>query len=228
MEQSLSCNVGKQKVSGMSWYLRVLRSAILRSKLRRSRMKTNRPAFLIMTGILLTFAIARPARLSAASAAQWTLQVSKVDSGAVGLTPSFRVAIYENLLQELSKTKRFKEVLRDGDQKAMNATNLLLLRTTVKKYTEGSETRRAVTTITGATKLTVQTQLFTPGGKNILDRTVNGNVRFMGSNLRATHNLARNIAKTVKKSSLPEPQASAVSKAMTSASSNEAVFVELP
>ena len=191
-------------------------------------MKTNRPAFLIMTGILLTFAIARPARLSAESAAQWTLQVSKVDSRAVGLTPSFRVAIYENLLQELSKTKRFKEVLRDGDQKAMNATNLLLLRTTVKKYTEGSETRRAVTTITGATKLTVQTQLFTPGGKNILDRTVNGNVRFMGSNLRATHNLARNIAKTVKKSSLPEPQASAVSKAMTSASSNEAVFVELP
>ena len=191
-------------------------------------MKTNRPAFLIMTGILLTFAIARPARLSAESAAQWTLQVSKVDSGAVGLTPSFRVAIYENLLQELSKTKRFKEVLRDGDQKAMNATNLLLLRTTVKKYTEGSETRRAVTTITGATKLTVQTQLFTPGGKIILDRTVNGNVRFMGSNLRATHNLARNIAKTVKKSSLPEPQASAVSKAMTSASSNEAVFVELP
>ena len=191
-------------------------------------MKTNRPAFLIMTGILLTLAIARPARLSAESAAQWTVQVSKVDSGAVGLTPSFRVAIYENLLQELSKTKRFKEVLRDGDQKAMNATNLLLLRTTVKKYTEGSETRRAVTTITGATKLTVQTQLFTPGGKIILDRTVNGNVRFMGNNLRATHNLARNIAKTVKKSSLPEPQASAVSKAMTSASSNEAVFVELP
>lgn len=190
-------------------------------------MKTNRPAFLIMTGILLTLAIARPARLSAQSAAQWTVQVSKVDSGAVGLTPSFRVAIYENLLQELSKTKRFKEVLRDGDQKAMNATNLLLLRTTVEKYTEGSETRRAVTTITGATKLTVQTQLFTPGGKIILDRTVNGNVRFMGSNLRATHNLARNIAKTMKKSSLPEPQASAISKAMTSASSNEAVVVEL-
>ena len=135
---------------------------------------------------------------------------ARSNPGAVGLTPSFRVAIYENLLQELSKTKRFKEVLRDGDQKATNATNLLLLKTTVEKYTEGSETRRAVTTITGATKLTVHTQLFTPGGKIILDRTVHGNVRFMGSNLRATHNLARNIAKTIKKSSLPEPQASAV------------------
>jgi hypothetical protein len=33
---------------------------------------------------------------------------------------------------------------------------------------------------------------------------VNGDVRFFGSNLRATHNLARNIAKTLKESSWPE------------------------
>jgi hypothetical protein len=29
---------------------------------------------------------------------------------------------------------------------------------------------------------------------------VQGNVRFFGSNLRATHNLARNVAKVIKKS----------------------------
>jgi hypothetical protein len=50
----------------------------------------------------------------------------------------------------------------------------------------------------------------------------------MGSNLRATDNLARNIAKTLKTSFLPEPQASAVRKAMTSTSSNDVVVVELP
>src|SRR5689334_12549190 len=112
------------------------------------------------------------------------VQVSKVDPGAVGLSPSFRVAIYENLLQGLSKTKRFRGVLRDGDQKAANATDLLLLKTAVERYTAGSETQRAITTVTGATKLTVHTQLSTPDGKIILERTVHGNVRFMGSNLR--------------------------------------------
>jgi len=181
-----------------------------------------------MTTVLLALAIAQPARLSAESATQWTVQVSKVDPGAVRLTPSFQVAIYENLLQELSKTKRFKEVLRDGDQKTANATDLILLKTTVEKYTAGSETRRAVTTVTGATKLTVRTQLSTPDGKIILERTVHGNVRFMGSNLRATHNLARNIAKTIKTSSLPERPSSVVTKATNSTPSDDVVVVEFP
>ena len=191
-------------------------------------MKTDRPALFVMATILLTLVIAQPARLSAESAAQWTVQVNKVDPGAVGLTPSFQVAIYENLLQELSKTKLFKGVLRDGDRKAANATDLLLLKTVVEKYTAGSETRRAVTTVTGATKLTVHTQLSTPDGKIILERTVHGNVRFMGSNLRATYNLARNIAKTIKNSSLPEPPSSVVTKAMNSSLSDDVVVVEFP
>ena len=191
-------------------------------------MKTDSPALFVMTTILLTLTIAQPARLSAESTAQWTVQVSKVDPGAVGLSPSFQVAIYENLLQELSKTKRFKWVLRDGDQKAANATDLLLLKTAVERYTAGSETQRAVTTVTGATKLTVHTQLSTPDGKIILERTVHGNVRFMGSNLRATYNLARNIAKTIKQSSLPEPTSSVVTKAMNSTSSDGVVVVESP
>jgi hypothetical protein len=50
--------------------------------------------------------------------------------------------------------------------------------------------------------VTVQSQLITRDGKIVLERTVNGNVRFFGSNLRATHNLARNIAKVIKKSEL--------------------------
>jgi len=191
-------------------------------------VKTDRPALFVMATVLLTLAIAQPARLSAESAAQWTVQVSKVNPGAVGLTPSFQVAIYENLLQELSKTKRFNGVLRDGDQKASNATDLLLLNTVVEKYTAGSETRRAVTTVTGATKLIVHTQLSTPDGKIILESTVHGNVRFMGGNLRATHNLARNIAKTIKKSSMPEPPSSVVTKAMNSTSSDSVVKVEFP
>ena len=138
---------------------------------------------------------------------QWSVQVDQVDPGNVELAYSFQVAIYENLVDELSKTKRFQHVFRDGDRNAGEAPNLLVLKTTVEKYTRGSETRRAVTSVSGATKLTVRTQLLTRDGKVPFERTVDGNVRFFGSNLRATHNLARNMAKAITRSASEPPTA---------------------
>ena len=142
------------------------------------------------------------------SAESWSVQVDKVDAGDVNLEPAFQIAIYESLLEQLGKTKRFKQVLRDGDRNAGDVADLLILKTTIQKYTPGSETRRAVTTVSGATKLTVRSQLCQRDGHVVIERTINGNVRFMGSNLRATHNLARNVAKTIRQSSLPEPLSS--------------------
>jgi hypothetical protein len=139
------------------------------------------------------------------TAVQWSVQVNKVDPGDVNLEPSFEIAIYESLLQELNKTKQFKQVIRAGDRNATDVSDLLILKTSVQKYAAGSETRRAVTTVGGATKLTVHSQLCTRDGQIILERTVSGNVRFMGSNLKATHNLARNVAKSIKQSPLPAP-----------------------
>jgi hypothetical protein len=150
----------------------------------------------------------KPSDASSGPAKEWSVQVERIDPGQLDLTPSFQVAIYENLLQELNKTKRFKQVLREGDGKASELPKLLVLKTTVVKYTRGSETRRAVTTVSGATLLTVQSQLITRDGKIVLERTVNGNVRFFGSNLRATHNLARNIAKVIKQSNVAMVRAS--------------------
>jgi hypothetical protein len=71
--------------------------------------------------------------------------------------------------------------------------------------TPGSETKRAVTTVTGVTKLKVRNQLCTKDGQVVLERVVDGNVRFFGGNLRATHNLARNVANALKQATLPEP-----------------------
>jgi len=77
--------------------------------------------------------------------------------------------------------------------------------------------------VSGATKLTVRSQLCERDGHVILERTVDGKVRFMGSNLRATHNLARNVAKGIKQSSLPEPLHSASNRQIDS---NQVVLVE--
>jgi hypothetical protein len=133
----------------------------------------------------------------------WSVQVDRVDPGDVGLEPSFGAAIYESLLEELGKTEQFKQLFRSGDRNATDVPSLLILKTTVQKYTPGSETRRAVTTVNGATKLKVRIQLVTREGKIMLEEVVDGNVRFIGGNLRATHNLAHNVAVTLKRSPLP-------------------------
>jgi hypothetical protein len=137
-------------------------------------------------------------------AQQWSVQVEKVNPGDVIIERSFRDAIYENLLKELAKTKQFKQLYRSGDRNAKGVPRLLILKTTVQAYTPGSETRRAVTTVSGATKLNVRIQLLTPEGHQVLEHVVAGNVRFIGSNLRATHNLAHSVAATMKRSPLAE------------------------
>ena len=177
-------------------------------------MKTSRSNLLIGCGIaLVAIILALPGRLhgqtaaskssggNGTSATRWSVQIDQVESGKLDLAYSFQIAIYENLVEELKKAKQFQQVFRDGDLKAGEVPDVLVLKTTVEKYTPGSETRRAVTTVSGATKLTVRSQLLTREGQVVLQRAVNGDVRFFGTNLRATHNLARNIAKTIKQSS---------------------------
>ena len=178
-------------------------------------MKTSRRNVFMCLGAIVALAIASVGQLwgqtaaldspggSSGSERQWSIQVDKVEPGDTQLAYSFQVATYESLLEELNKTHQFKQVFREGDRKATDARNLLVLKTTVVKYTAGSETQRAVTTFSGATKVCVRTQLVTRDGKIVLDRTVDGTVRFFGSNLRATHNLARNIAKAIAQSPRP-------------------------
>jgi hypothetical protein len=143
------------------------------------------------------------------TAQQWSVQVDKVDPGDVIIERSFRDAIYESLLAELAKTKQFKQLYRSGDRNAKDVPRLLILKTTVQAYTPGSETKRAVTTVSGATKLNVRIQLVTPEGHQVMEHVVAGNVRFIGSNLRATHNLAHSVAATLKRSTLLDGQSSA-------------------
>jgi len=177
-------------------------------------MKTSKCNLWITCGIaLVAIILAFPGRLhgqtpaskssdgNGTSAARRSVQVNQVDPGNLDLAYSFQIAIYENLVEELNKTKQFQQVFLDGDRRAGGFPNLLVLKTTVERYTPGNETRRAVTTISGATKLTVRSELLTREGRVVFERTVNGDIRFFGSNLRATHNLAHNIAKTIKQSS---------------------------
>jgi len=191
-------------------------------------MKTSRSKLYVCLAAIVLTALASPGVLSSQNASNsstagsatthWSVEVKRVQPGDVDLAYSFQAAIYESLLKELDKIHCFNAVYREGDRKAGEAENLLVLRTTVLKYTPGSETRRAVTTVSGATKLTVQSQLVTRDGKVLLDRKIDGNVRFFGTNLRVTHNLARNLAKIIGQSkwSASEPDSAAHDQQMPS------------
>jgi hypothetical protein len=160
--------------------------------------------------LTLTLAAGAMTALSAASRTaptQWSAEVMQVDAGALNIAPEFKIAIYENLVEELAKTRQFSTVLRSGDQRANAVPHLLILKTIIEAYTPGSEAKRAVTTFSGATKLEVRTQLCTAQGQVVLERVIDGNVRFFGGNLRATHNLARNVVTAIQQANLPPPSA---------------------
>lgn len=196
-------------------------------------MRTSNQKLCIYLAVIMAVAAALPGRLcsqpasiksadgSSDSGTQWSVEVERVEPGDIKLDYSFQVATYESLLEELNKTHQFKQVFREADRNAGDVPNLLVLKTTVVKYTQGSETRRAVTTFSGATKVSVRSQLVTREGKIVFDRTVNGNVRFFGTNLRATHNLSRNIAKMIKESPWkgPEPHSATATGQRTADSS---------
>ncbi len=146
----------------------------------------------------ITFAQAKPA----ASSTAWAIQIEPVVAEEGKLPPDFAMAVYENLIEEVGKTDKFQQVFRSGDRRATDVPNLLILKTTLEKFERGSQTKRAVTTVAGATKISVRVELVTRDSQVRMDKTARGTVRLFGENLKATHALAKNIANMINQSPL--------------------------
>jgi len=175
-------------------------------------MPSRKMSFAAVAAGIVILPIAALAAVTHGRVAPWSVQINQVEAGNSNIAPEFKAAIYENLIVEFTKTNQFSAVLRGGDRNANGVSNLLIVKTTVESFAPGSETKRAVTTVTGATKLKVRTQLCTRDGEVVLERVVDGNVRFFGGNLRATHNLAHHVANALKQATLPEPPASSIAR----------------
>ena len=136
------------------------------------------------------------------------IQVQKIISSEVKLPAAFQYAIYENTLEEIKKSARFKTVYREGDKAAAGAADLLVLETDATGFKEGSARERQVTTVAGATTIKVHIKLLDKDGKVVLERDVQGKVHFFGENMNATHALAKSIAKVIKENFIaPKPGA---------------------
>jgi hypothetical protein len=108
-----------------------------------------------------------------------------------------RVATYENVILQLTKTKKFPHVYRSGDRTAASEPDLVILRLVPQAFKPGSQKQREVTTVSGATSMKVKIQFASKDGKILREKFVEGKVRFYGENLRATYDLAKKVAAVV-------------------------------
>jgi hypothetical protein len=123
------------------------------------------------------------------------IQVLMIQSDEVKLPAEFQISLYENLIQQLEKKGGFQHVYREGDHNADAVTDLVILHSTVRGFKKGSEMARNVTTVAGKTSIDIHCQFTDKDGKSVLERDVNGKVRFLGGNLRATLDFAKKGAK---------------------------------
>ena len=129
-----------------------------------------------------------------AKAKTTAVQVKMIQSGEINVPAEFRIALYENLVNQLQKKGKFHHVYRDGDSNASGAADLVVLHSSIRGFKGGSERARQVTTVAGATSIKVHCQFTTADGQTVLERDVNGKVRFFGGNLRATYDFAKKAA----------------------------------
>lgn len=157
-------------------------------------------------GLLLAASLpARPQSDAKPAAAQKlnasAIQVERIDPPQDLVVPEdFRIATYENVIREVTKTKKFQHVYRSGDKDAAGASDLVILHLVPEAYKAGSQKEREVTTVAGATSIKMKVQFTSKDGKVLLEKDLEGKVRFYGENLRATYDLAKKVAAAVNES----------------------------
>ncbi len=147
---------------------------------------------LLAGGVTLSAQAQKPAKTVPSA-----IQILAIEDGDVKLPAEFEMALYENLVTAVEKTRKFQQVYRDGDRNAA-AADLAFLHTSVQGFKEGSARKRQVTSVAGTTSIKVHVQIATRDGKQLLDRDVEGKVHLFGENLRATYNLAKAVAKLIR------------------------------
>ncbi len=123
------------------------------------------------------------------------IEIMMIESGEITLPAEFQISLYENLVEQMRKKGGFQRVYRDGERDSATAPDLVILRSTVRGFKKGSEMARQVTTVSGATAITVHCAFTDKDGRLVLARDIKGNVRFFGGNLRATYDFAKKAAK---------------------------------
>ena len=123
------------------------------------------------------------------------IQIAMVETGDVPIPAEFRFAVYESLVERIRASGAFQKVYRSGDHAADGVQDLVTLHARVDAFKEGSQTKRQLTTVLGATTVDVQASVTARDGRTLMDKKVTGKVRFFGENLGVTNDIAKRITK---------------------------------
>lgn len=126
------------------------------------------------------------------------IQIDQIQAEDIKLPAEFQMAMYEHVIEQVAKTKRFEHVYRDGDHHAADVPDLITLRCTVTGFKKGSAEARQVTTVAGATSVTVHLEFVGKNGQTLFANDVKGKVRFFGENMRATFDFGKKVAAVVR------------------------------
>jgi hypothetical protein len=154
-------------------------------------------AFLLSAGLLMAQTSSGDSK-SAQKFSASAIQIEPTDPGDIPMPPEFRMAIYESLIAQIRKMGKFQHVYRSGDKDAASAGDLVTLRTTTRSFTKGSQKKREVTTLSGGTKMALNIHITDRAGQMLVDRDVQGKVRFWGENLRATYDFSKKVGNIVR------------------------------
>ncbi len=154
-------------------------------------------ACLLMAGSLLGMPRSGDAK-SGQKFSSSSIQIQPMDSGEVPMPAEFRVAVYENLIMQIQKTGKFQHVYRSGDKDAASAPDLVTLRMTAQSFKKGSQKKREVTTVTGSSSIILKVHITDHTGQTLVDREVEGKVRFFGENLNVTYDFSKKVAAIVR------------------------------
>lgn len=159
-------------------------------------------AALLLSGGLPAHSAAQSAAASSATSQTplraSAIQIQQIQSEDVKLPVEFQMSMYENVFEQIDRTRRFQHVYRDGDRNAAGAPDLVTLKCTVTGFKQGSARERQVTTVAGATSVTVHLEFTDKNGQKLAENDVKGKVRFFGENLRATYDFAKKVAAVVR------------------------------
>jgi hypothetical protein len=125
--------------------------------------------------------------------------VEPVNSGDVAIPAEFRLAIYEDLVQKLESSEIYARVFRSGDRRADGIADLVTLNAEVEKFKAGNQPERELVTVMGSTQVKLNVKLSTRDGAILLDKEVEGKVRFFGENLGVVHDVAKRTTDLLRK-----------------------------
>jgi hypothetical protein len=154
----------------------------------------NKRATFVFLASVVMLSAQTPAKPKLSASA---IQIAMVEAGEVRIPAEFRFAMYERLVDQVRASGAFQKVYRTGDRAADSVPDLVTLHTKVEGFKEGSETKRELTTVLGASRLDITASVTARGGQELMSQKITGRVRFFGENLGIANDMAKRITKLV-------------------------------